>query len=398
MDSPKHPGAAAEAARHLAAGRLSLRAKLLLAALSACVTALLAAGAGEVYLRLAREHITPDTLRERALEYEATVFSRHAFPQMAQRKRATPSGAVEINPQGYRGHPFEIRKPAGVVRVIVLGGSAAFDMFAREGQDWPHLVEQELRARGYGQVEVINAGTPGHASFDSLGRFYSEMWMFHPDYVLVYHCWNDIKYFPRVTPEQSLLRLQQPAAPQGSGSRLVSNPFIYYSGPLDRLLSYSQIYVRLRSRYLQWRLGTPGVEGIAAGPAPDGAATYSPYGPRQYELALRLIVAAARQVGARPILATQARLLTPSNTAAEREKIAYEFVRLSHDALLSAFGNCDNAVRSVARADGVPVLDLSAMFTGRAPIFEDHVHTTAAGSQALAQATARFLQRIMAAR
>jgi hypothetical protein len=368
--------------------------KVLVACLSVLITTTIGLGAAEVYLRLTRAHVNADTLRARSLEYEATLFSRNAFPQILQRKHATPSGDVFINPRGYRGRLFAVPKPPGTVRIVMLGGSSLFDMYAKEEQDWPHLIESRLRDRGYGNVEVINAGTPGHATFDFLGRFYSEIWMFEPDYLLVYEAWNDIKYFHSLNPQNSLLRIQRPAALNGHGyGYLVENPFMYYSGLPDRLLSYSQLYVRLRDRYLQWRLGTPKVEGIVT--SSNLLDAYSDYGPRQFALNLHLLVAAARFVGATPVLLTQARLLTPSNTPGEREKIAYEFVNLSHEALLRAFADCDKAVFAVALADKVPVLDLSRMLSGQPALFEDHVHTTPAGSNALAAATADFLHTML---
>ena len=91
----------------------------------------------EVYLRLTRAHVNADTLRAKSLEYEATLFFRDAFPQMLQRKSATPSGQVLISPRGCRGQPFVVPKPPGTLRIVMLGGSSLFDMFAREGQDWP---------------------------------------------------------------------------------------------------------------------------------------------------------------------------------------------------------------------------------------------------------------------
>jgi hypothetical protein len=367
--------------------------KVLIACLSVLFTTL-GVAAAEVYLRFTRAHVNPDTLRARSLEYEATLFSRNAFPQEPQRKRATPSGDVVISPRGYRGHLFAVPKPAGTVRVVMLGGSSLFDMYAKEGQDWPHLIESTLQGRGYSNVEVINGGTPGHATFDLLGRFYSEIWMFEPDYLLVYESWNDIKYFYNLDPEHSLLRLQRPAAINGHGyGYLVANPFMYYTGWTDRFLSHSQLYVRLRDRYLQWQIGTPRVEGIVTSSNLHNA--YSDYGPRQFALNLHLLVVAARHIGAKPVLLTQARLVTPTNTPAEREQIAYEFVNLSHEALLRAFADCDRAAYSVSRADNVPVLDLAQMFSGQAALFEDHVHTTAAGSEALARATSDFLQPML---
>ena len=317
---------------------------------------------------------------------------------MRQRKRATMSGAVEINERGYRGPAFAVPKPPGVIRVVMLGGSSLFDMYAKEGMDWPRLTERYLREAQLGTVEVINAGTPGHDSADSLGRFYAEMWMFEPDYILVYHAWNDIKYFPRLTPERSLLRLRRPQTPQGGPHGfLVANPFIYDLGPLDRWLGHSQLYARLRDRYLQVRLGTMGTEGVVTDAAARASDAFSPLGPAQFALNLRLIVTGARSVGARPVLATEARLVNASTSPADRRKIAYEFVGLSHDALVRAFEACDRAILTVGRDEEVPVLDLSGRLSGRPHLFEDHVHTTAAGSEALARATSDFFQRAIAA-
>ena len=64
-----------------------------------------------------------------------------------------------------------------------------------DNQHWPHLIEKALHHRGYDKVEVLNAGVVGYSSFDSFSSLYSGIWMFKPDYVLLYNAWNDIKYF-----------------------------------------------------------------------------------------------------------------------------------------------------------------------------------------------------------
>src|SRR5919197_4054877 len=96
------------------------RGKKLLAFIIVCVTSLLACALAEVYIRLTKPYETPDTLRAKSLEYEATLFSRHAFPQMVQRKNGTWRGpwSVEINERGYRGRSFTVPKPKGLVQVV----------------------------------------------------------------------------------------------------------------------------------------------------------------------------------------------------------------------------------------------------------------------------------------
>src|SRR5262249_8059780 len=154
-----------------------------------------------------------------------------------------------------------------------------------------------------------------------------------PDYLLVYEAWNDIKYFSWLTPTRTLLRgYRPPPVFQIGDLDLVWNPFIYYSGPLDRFLCHSQFYVRLRSRYWWWRLGQIGPEGLLVGGAgktekppessyPD---SYGSWGPKQYELALRLIASTARDIGATPIFLTQARRVAATNNEQERRKVPYD--------------------------------------------------------------------------
>lgn len=381
----------------------SNRLNWLVALTSLCITGLVAWIAGEVFIRMTKPYETPDTERESSLQYEVTLFSRHAFPQMVQTIHwREGNGSVHINQHGYRGRDFSVPKPQGIVRIVFLGGSAAFDADAPEGRDWPHLVEEDLRRRGYEHVEVINTATPGHATWDSLGRLYSEIWMFEPDYVVVYHAWNDIRYFYWVNPDQSLLRGYRPATTSSDRSLFVGNPFMYYTGPLDRLLSHSQLYVRLRWRYWSWRLGRIGFEGLfrvgeEQSPGYQGSYSnrYSEWGPRQYELNLRLIAAAARAIGAVPVFLTQARLVSLSNSQADRTRIRYGYANLSHEALVRAFSDCDKALFEAGRAGDVPVLDLATMFNGKSELFVDHVHTTTVGSEALAKATGNFLAGIL---
>jgi hypothetical protein len=91
-------------------------------------------------------------------------------------------------------------------------------------------------------------------------------------------------------------------------------------------------------------------------------------------------------------------LVSSSNSEADRKRIRYHYVNLTHQALMHAFADCDKAIFSAAKAADIPVLDLSDMLTGPSELFVDHVHTTPAGSATLVQATADFLGNILDSR
>lgn len=347
---------------------------------------------GELLVRLLFRYNTPDTIRENSLQYLPTIFARHRLaPEQrlavdeAWGLRAGQEGTgrtIVINRRGYRGEDFTPVKAPGSCRVVVVGGSAVFDIGADAGEDWPHLLEGELRRAGHDEVEVINAGVPGHASFDALGRLYSELWTFEPDFLLLYTAWNDVKYFTHLSRDAPLLTLYTPHDER-------ADPFRYYRGPVDRFLAHSQLYVKLRNQYYVWKVGV-GSEGRMEPASP--ADSYDPLALRQYRLNLELFVDAARNVGAVPVLMTQATLIGADTAEEDRERIAYGYQGLTHRALVRALDDCHRTVREVAAAKGVPVIDTAARLAGRSELFADHVHTTAEGSRTLARTVAELLE------
>jgi len=348
----------------------------------------------ELIVRLLFTYNTPETIKNYSIQYVSSLFARHLLKPVnrlvevddgmgwgVKPKTEKARLTFYINEFGFRGPSFSLQKPDGVFRIVILGGSAVFDANAPKGNDWPHLVQRLLEIKGYSNIEVINAGVPGHATFDSLGRLYSQIWLFEPDIVLIYNAWNDFKYFRTLTPENPLISQFKPYNSK-------ANPFTNYRGRLDRILSLSQFYVKLRNRYFAWKYNV-GQEGKI--PEGEYQSSYSPYGPRQYKLNIELIVDTSRNIGAKPLLLTQATLVTPDNTEDDRKKITYDYLLLSHNALVNAFEESRQIIRLVAQEKEVELLDLARMLSGRSDLFKDHIHTTEKGSQEIAKAVARFV-------
>jgi len=342
----------------------------------------------EIYVRLTSQYgyVTPESLKSRSLLYSTAVFAKYIFPQQEHRV-LDQSGQYlySINALGYRGALFTPHKPADKVRIMVYGGSSVFDVAHPDPRDWPHRVETRLQQSGFASVEVINAGIPGLRSSDSVGRLFAEGHLFEPDYVLFYGSWNDIKDFRATEP---LLWLRSPLHQSD-----VDHPLFTYRNDLDRwLCKVSQLYVRLRSRYYTWglRLGPQGT-------LPEGnyVSTLSETALRQYRMNIQTFVDVARNAGAVPILMTEARLVSPGNTAADKERIGYDMVLLTHETLLKAFEATDWILRDVAMEKQVRLIDASSDLSGRADLFLDTVHLTDRGSDALADIVAASLEQLL---
>ena len=117
--------------------------------LSAALSTLVVLVIVEVLVRFFLPYETPDTFRKNSLEYMPSIFARHLLrPNQhvnvdKDRRRASadqrPDRVFRIDEHGFRGKSFVLPKPSGTRRVVVLGGSAVFDIYATEGRDWPTL-------------------------------------------------------------------------------------------------------------------------------------------------------------------------------------------------------------------------------------------------------------------
>lgn len=344
---------------------------------------------GEIFVRLFFPYYTPDTVKKHSLPYAPAAYASSMFAPVNDRIEITLVKAVGaktyfINEHGSRGASFKLPKPSDVRRIVVLGGSTVFDLNADEGFDWPHLVEKFLKEKGHHQVEVINAGIPGHTSSDSLGRLYAEIWQWEPDYLMIYEAWNDIKYFNSLSYNAPLIRLVKP-------SNSDADPFKTYQGTMDYLLSYSQLYVRIRTRYFAWKHQV-GSEGKLKEERKDNVGSL---GLSQFRLNMEMFVDVSRNIHAIPILITQATLVSSMNTEEDRKRIVYGYVGLSHEGILQAYEKCRQVILGVAREKKADVLDLLPQLQGKSELFHDHDHTTPRGSEEIARRVANFLDPLL---
>ena len=344
---------------------------------------------GEIFVRGFFSYYTPDTVKKHSLPYVTAVYASSMFAPVNDKIEFTPTSAVGvknyfINDHGSRGASFKVPKPPGVRRIVVLGGSTVFDLNAEEGFDWPHLVEKILKENGHHQVEVINAGIPGHTSSDALGRLSTEIWQWEPDYLMIYEAWNDIKYFNSLSYDTPLIRLVKPSNPD-------ADPFKTYQGTMDYLLSYSQLYMRIRTKYFGWKYQV-GSEGRFKKERRDNVGDL---GLTQFRLNLETFIDVSRNIRAIPILITQATLVSPTNTEEDRKRIVYGYVGLSHEGIVRAYEKCRQIILQTARGKNANVLDLMPEFQGKSELFHDHDHTTPHGSEEIAKRVANFLDPLL---
>lgn len=95
-----------------------------------------------------------------------------------------------VNSLGYAGPEFSRKKPAGALRMILLGESTTMGFNAGSDHTITANLQDVLKKNGFPNAEVINAGVQGWSSYHHLLRL-DEYAALEPDIVLLGLPWND---------------------------------------------------------------------------------------------------------------------------------------------------------------------------------------------------------------
>lgn len=310
---------------------------------------------------------------------------------------------VQINSQGRRDVERPLQKPAGTLRVLVLGDSFAEAMQVPLDEIFARLLEERLNAAGEIPVEVVNAGVSGYGTAAQLLLLRRDGVRLRPDVVLLaFYPGNDVMnnstelestLIPRYDEQGRVERVEMARGDRRQGS------------VLGRLLSHSIAYRYLRRRivtghpHLAARLGlghapaapaggdaVPVAYGVYAAPAGDWHLAWQ----RTEDLlgALRDEVAA---MGARLAVVV----------VAGRDEVYPEMwaeVLETYPAMQQRAWDVDaprRRVVEICRGLGVPVLELAPAMRERreeqALHFRRDGHWTAAGHRLAAEEMANFL-------
>ncbi len=186
--------------------RLLIRA---LAGLWLALAALvLLALAGELWLRLERREAVRASERFRATNVffangmELNAGAHSLWQERWQEYRpgakldVTVGGerfVVEMNSEGYRTHEFEVPKPAGMVRVVCIGGSTTVAGRTND-ETYPALLQKKLRVLFPGlPLEVLNLGVSSATTEYWYARL-PRVFGYQPDVIVQYPGVNDISW------------------------------------------------------------------------------------------------------------------------------------------------------------------------------------------------------------
>jgi lysophospholipase L1-like esterase len=335
-------------------------------------------GATRLVLRL-RNGTWPATaasLLAARLAQARQLYRVHPYLNTAPRAGARVlafSKRASFNSLGYRSPERPLGKPPGVVRVLCSGGSTTFDLLAeRDEASWPWLLEGRLRATGE-PVEVWNAGFPGWTSLENLIALELRDLDLTPDLALLFQGINDLQPAAHVPFDRQYERGHAEVSRQALGFGVPPVPFWERSILLELL------------------------KNAVAGPR-DPWARFQPTanrGPRRAQITgegiaafgrnVRSFTAVARARGVTVVLVTQTIRLRRAHRAEDLHYVAEWIPGLAPEAAPGELERLNDVLRSLAREEGVRVIDAAREAGWEDADFGDPLHFSAAGAEKLAR-------------
>jgi lysophospholipase L1-like esterase len=338
--------------------------RILLVALSLAVSA----ATSELLLRL----LWTNPYRHELAERVVLLRMHHGLRDLPVDRRAvnreSPRAPLRTDERSYILPSRRFEKPDRTIAFI--GGSTTECAALDEEQRFPALVSRLLEAKGL-RANTLNAGLSGNTTQDALNIVLNHLDEDHPDVAVLMEAANDVGVL------------------LGDGSyrtreALLVEPATAARWPLQLASSHLWLAGALRSYLTLATVPPPEVADPAQAVEPPAAP------PAEYVKRLRAFAGLCRAFGIAPVLMTQPSVSTPSR----------DTPRWVNARNQKAF---NDALRGVARDEGVPLVDLAQHLSDDVPgweepneVFYDGIHVTADGSRIYAEyITQRLLETVL---
>ncbi|HML74061.1 MAG TPA: SGNH/GDSL hydrolase family protein [Anaerohalosphaeraceae bacterium] len=275
------------------------------------------------------------------------------------------------NSFGYRGKEISLQKPDGIFRIVCLGASTTYTPFVSDwSKSYPAQLEHILRNKyGYTNVEVINAGTPGYTTWETLMNFAFRALDLNPDMIILYHAVNDFEarqVFPETyRGDNTGLRKswEAPKIPFWQNSmilRLLNHRYKFFDFPGGILQSYVNAAGIHRNHHTQIRLDM---------------AKKNP--PIYFERNLRSILAIAKEFNVQVVL----------STFAFTRETPYKL----SDYFYQGLEEHNQVIQNLADRYGLPLNDFKKTMPEDIQYWKDTVHFSESGAYLQAKSFADLL-------
>jgi lysophospholipase L1-like esterase len=310
--------------------------------------------------------------------YHRTVHAELGLPGMDARPRR-----FTLNNLGFRGDSLAVPKPAGEVRVFMVGGSTTECVFLDDREAVTARLQAYLRQALPGvDVRVYGAGKSGDRSWDHVAMTAHRIAHLQPDVIVVFSGINDLS--ASIAGRDYLMRTDPHVLPPATVLKMAASELQLFR------LAHAAFGAKGEDEGMTSRYGTLAREAAARPLRPFPRRP----DPAPFAENLETLAGIARAHGARLVLMTQA---TTWNSADPRTRPWHWMLgrgdRYDERELDAAMRRYNEATRGVGARLGVPVFDLERALPKSADYLYDDVHFNVRGADTAARMLAAFMVR-----
>jgi lysophospholipase L1-like esterase len=301
--------------------------------------------------------------------------------------------SVQTDEHGFLsdGEPLDYLKGENEIRIATIGGSTTANIGLDFDKNWPGRIGELIQqAHPDKKITIINAGTPGFDTSQSIGNLALRVMPFEPDVVIIYHAYNDLKAIGENTSFKP------------DYSHFHNRPHGYHEQPgiIERLLNESMFYVRMKNRKRAQDEKIAESEVLKALNGEGNRIDVVPAIARQtFDQHMRSMIGIARAGGAEVVLSTFATLHDPNLDYTKEESFAAQsdfqknsFFYLLHftpgltvNGIFSGINQYNELIAEIANEEKIPLVDAGRLVPHSRTYFIDRVHFSEAGAERMAQ-------------
>ena len=296
---------------------------------------------------------------------------------------------LHINSNGFRGEEIQKKKPAGVYRIFILGGSTVLNRPVPFEENSARVLEKMLNSYYTDKkFEVMNAGAEDYTTEHSIIQYMFKIKDFQPDLIIMYHGINDMT--ASCTPNYNSYG-EYKSDYSNKYSTLYNMVINYFKPkPIVILLSYdfvrhflvSSLYSDILNPFRTYNGNLPDPSDK---PAPMDFPSIE-----SYKRNLQDMINVTKADGVKLILGDQPSLFNKKLNLALQWQVQRICVKNNAypniDSITNGLNNFNNAAKTIAEENNIPFVDIASMLPKNLNYFWDIVHFKANSNKIVAQA------------
>lgn len=309
------------------------------------------------------------------------------------------NAAISVDKHGFlsEDNTLEFVKEMNEIRIATIGGSTTANINLSFNENWPgtigHLIQKMFPEK---KIRIINAGTPGFDTTQSIANLALRVMPFRPDIVIIYHAYNDLKII-------------RPGIFKPDYSHVHTKPYGFHKkpNPFIMALHKSMFYVRMRNQVRKFkdskRTGESTGDEKRLNYIPKEAVT-------AFENNIKILISIAKSGGASVILSSFATLYDPNQEWPSKDKALanmssfqrkclgglYKFTPgLTVPAIFDGLKRYNKVLHNIAVQEQVGWVDNANLVPHNNQSFIDRVHFSKAGAKIIAENFVPVIKKIL---